>query len=73
VLTPVIPATQEAEVRRIEVQSQPGQIVQEPPSQKKKPFTKRAGGVAPGVEPRPGKYESLNSSPSTAQNKQKHL
>jgi hypothetical protein len=26
-LTPVIPATQEAEVRRIEIQSQPGQIV----------------------------------------------
>jgi hypothetical protein len=28
-LIPVIPATQEAEIRRIEVQSQPGQIVQE--------------------------------------------
>jgi hypothetical protein len=29
VLTPVIPATQEAEIRRIEVQSQRGQIVHE--------------------------------------------
>jgi hypothetical protein len=28
-LTPVIPATQEAEIRRIEVQSQPRQIVLE--------------------------------------------
>jgi hypothetical protein len=28
-LTPVIPATQEAEIRRIAVQSQPGQIVHE--------------------------------------------
>jgi hypothetical protein len=28
-LMPVIPATEEAEIRRIEVQSQPGQIVRE--------------------------------------------
>jgi hypothetical protein len=33
-LTPVIPATQEAEIRRIVVQSQPGQIVHETFSQK---------------------------------------
>jgi hypothetical protein len=33
-LTPVILATQEAEIRRITVQSQPGQIVQETLSQK---------------------------------------
>jgi hypothetical protein len=39
-LTPVISATQEAEIRRIEVQSQPRQIVQETLSQKK-PFTKK--------------------------------
>jgi hypothetical protein len=35
---PVIPATQEAEVRRIEVGSQPGQIVPQDPISKK-PFT----------------------------------
>jgi hypothetical protein len=43
-------ATQEAERRRIAVQSQPGQIVHETLSQKK-PITKRAGGVAQGVGP----------------------
>jgi hypothetical protein len=49
---PVILATQEAEIRRIQVQSQPGQIVQESPSQKKKKtFRKTAGGVAQGVGP----------------------
>jgi hypothetical protein len=36
VLTPVILATQEAEIRRIKVQSQPGQIVHKTLSQKKK-------------------------------------
>jgi hypothetical protein len=43
-VTPVIPATQEAEIRRIAVQSQPRQIVR-PSSQK------RGGGVAQGVGP----------------------
>jgi hypothetical protein len=33
-LTSTIPATQEAEIRRIMVQGQPGQIVLEAPSQK---------------------------------------
>jgi hypothetical protein len=33
-LTPVILATQEAEIRRIEIRSQPGQIVHETLSQK---------------------------------------
>jgi hypothetical protein len=33
-LTPVILATQEAEIRRIMVQSQPGQIINEIPSPK---------------------------------------
>jgi hypothetical protein len=49
VLSPVILATQEAEIRRIVVQSQPGQVVHKPLSQKKKkkkPTQNRAGGVA---------------------------
>jgi hypothetical protein len=33
-LTSVIPATQEAEIRRTEIESQPGQIVRETLSQK---------------------------------------
>jgi hypothetical protein len=45
---PVILATQEAEIRRIEVQTQPRQIVQETIS--KILNTKRAGGVAQGVD-----------------------
>jgi hypothetical protein len=48
-LTPVIPATQEAEIRRIMVQSQPWQIVLEALSQKQS--QKRASGVAQGVGP----------------------
>jgi hypothetical protein len=45
-LTPIILATQEAEFRRIEVHSQPRQIVLE------KPFTKLGlGGVAQGESP----------------------
>jgi hypothetical protein len=46
----VILATQEAEIRRIAIQSQPGQIVLQDPISKK-PFTKkkRAGRVAQGV------------------------
>jgi hypothetical protein len=47
---PVILATQEAEIRRIMVQSQPGQIVHETLS-RKNPSQKRAGGVAQGVGP----------------------
>jgi hypothetical protein len=47
---PVILTTQVAEIRRITVQSQPGQIVQETLSQKN-PTQKRAGGVAQGVGP----------------------
>jgi hypothetical protein len=49
-LTPVILATQEAEIRRIEVQSQPWANSFRAPILKK-PFTKRAGGVAQGVNP----------------------
>jgi hypothetical protein len=49
-LTPVILATQEAEIRRSAVQSQPRQIVPETLS-RKNPSQKRAGGVAQGVGP----------------------
>jgi hypothetical protein len=46
-LTPVILTTQEAEIRRFEVQSQPRQIVCETLS-KKYPSQKRAAGMAQG-------------------------
>jgi hypothetical protein len=49
-LTPIILATQEAEIRRILVQNQPRQIVHETLSQKN-PSQKRAGGVAQGIGP----------------------
>jgi hypothetical protein len=49
-LTPVILATQEAEIRRMAVQSQPGQIVLKTLS-RKNPSHKRAGGLAQGVGP----------------------
>jgi hypothetical protein len=47
---PGILATQHAEIRRITVQSQPGQIVHRTLSQKK-PIMKRAGGELQGVGP----------------------
>jgi hypothetical protein len=47
---PVIPATQEAELREIVLQSQPGEILHETLSQKMS-SQKRAGGVAQGVGP----------------------
>jgi hypothetical protein len=50
VLTSVIPATREAEIRRILVQRQPEEIVHKTLSQKK-PSQKRAGGVAQGEGP----------------------
>jgi hypothetical protein len=61
---PVILATQEAEIRRIAVQSQPGQIVQETLSQKK-PFTQkgwwRGSSVAPEFKPQYGKKKKCFS------------
>jgi hypothetical protein len=49
---PIILAMQKAEIRRIEVQSQPGQIVHKTLSQKYPTHKKdRAGGVAQGVGP----------------------
>jgi hypothetical protein len=50
VLAPVIPAIQEAEIRRIAVQSQPGQTVLQTLS-RKCPTQKMAGGVAQGEGP----------------------
>jgi hypothetical protein len=47
---PIILATQEAEIRRIAVQSQPGQIVHKTPSQKTNPKD-RAGRVAQAKGP----------------------
>jgi hypothetical protein len=46
---PVILATQEAQIRRIAVQSQPGQTVR--PYLEKNPSQKRAVGVAQGIGP----------------------
>jgi hypothetical protein len=51
---PIILATEETEIRKTMVRSQPGQIVHETISRKKK-SQKRAGGVARSV--------GLNSSP----------
>jgi hypothetical protein len=47
---PLLGATQEAEIRRIAAQSQPGQIVPRDPVLKN-PSQKRAGGVAQGEGP----------------------
>jgi hypothetical protein len=46
---PIILATQEAEIRRITVQSQPGKIVLRDPHLEKNPSQNRAGGAAQGV------------------------
>jgi hypothetical protein len=50
-LTPVILATQEAEIRRIAVQSQSRQIVLKDPISKKKHIIKKYGGVVQGIGP----------------------
>jgi hypothetical protein len=47
-LTPVILATQKAEITRIRDPTQPGQTVHERPCVQKNPSLKRAGGVAQG-------------------------
>jgi hypothetical protein len=59
---PVIPATQEAEIRRIMVQNQLGQIVLETPS--RKTITKK--GLVGWL-----KVLALSSSPSTAKKKKR--
>jgi hypothetical protein len=59
---PIILATQEAEIRRIKVQSQPGQITHEPYLEK--PSTKI--GLPVWL-----KVQALSSNPSTAKKKKK--
>jgi hypothetical protein len=59
-LTPVILDTQEAEIRRIEVQSQPGQII--PETLSRKTFHKK--GLVEWL-----KVKALSSSPSTTKKK----
>jgi hypothetical protein len=73
-LTPVIPATQEAEMRRIMVGSQPRKIVAKL-NPKKYSTQKRAGRVAQVIEDLPSKCEALSSNPTTrgGKKKQKNL
>jgi hypothetical protein len=61
---PIILATQEAEIRRITVRSQAGQIACEILS-RKNPSQKRAGGMPQVIEHLPTKGEALSSDPST--------
>jgi hypothetical protein len=63
---PIILATQEAEIRRITVQSHPGQIVHKTLSRKK--LSPKKGGLAEWL-----KVKALSSSPSTAKKKFKNL
>jgi hypothetical protein len=71
-LTPVILATQEAEIRRTEVRSPSKEIVQETLSLKN-PLQKSFGGVAQTVGPLPSKREALGSIPTAAKIKQDKL
>jgi hypothetical protein len=64
-LTAIILATQEAEIRRIKGQSQPGQIVDETLSRKHPTPIKKVGGVAQEVQRLPSKCEALSSNHST--------
>jgi hypothetical protein len=58
---PVILATQEAEIRRLVVQTQPRKIVHEPPSQKKEGLVE----MTQVVEVLYSKHEAWNSNTST--------
>jgi hypothetical protein len=65
---PVILATPKAEIRRIVVPSQPGQIILKTLSQKY-PTHKRAGGVTQVVGHLPSNCDALSSNPSTVKKK----
>jgi hypothetical protein len=64
---PIILATLETEMRRITVQSQPGQIT----LIGKNPIQNRTCGVTQAVEGLPSKFEALSSNHSTAKKKKK--
>jgi hypothetical protein len=70
-LMPVIPATQEAEIKRIQVPSQPEQIVCETLPQKY-PTQNRAVQVARVVELLPSKCEILSSNSSASKKKNRN-
>jgi hypothetical protein len=69
VLMSVILATQEAEIRRMTVRSQPRQISSQEPISKRN-HTKRAGEVAQGTGSEL-KAQALSSSPSTTQKRKR--
>jgi hypothetical protein len=61
-------STQKAKIKRIDIRSQPQQIVHKTLSQKY-PTQKRAGRVTQVLEHLPSKHEALTSNPSTTQKK----
>jgi hypothetical protein len=67
-LTPIILATQEAEIKRIEVRSQPEQIVLKTLS-RKYPTQKKAGEVAQVVECLLSKHKAKFKTPGPPKNK----
>jgi hypothetical protein len=69
-LMPVIPVTQDAEIRRIKVQSQPGEIVLKTLSQKNPQKKNRTGGVAQGVGP---EFKPQDQKPTNKQNIYKYI
>jgi hypothetical protein len=73
-LTPIILATWEAEIKKITIHSQPGQIVHETLSQKNLTHKKnRAGRVVQVVKCLLRKYEALSSNPSNAERGKKKV